>query len=390
MKPVVSVKGGGILPSCAAEWNGLVDRMAYPTPFVTWAWMASWAEHFAEDRQIRLLMLRDGTTLRGILPLIEASATSRFGRIAGCHLEYLGVDTVYPDHLDVIAGPDHAAQCCEVLLQHLADRQAPWDTVRLPMVTDESALHRHFADTHTGWRTRTRTISVAPYLRLDHGSFDAYLATHSRKQRYKLRSYSRKLLEGAGVEYRRIAPREHAAALERLFELHEKRASAKSAVSTFAIPAVRAFHRTLLARLPPDQVVLRALQRADRTIGMFYGFCIGNRLFYFQLGHDPEWAEFSPGTVMVAEALREAFEAGWREFNFLQGDEAYKSVWTREMRPLFEIRLYRDSVRGAAAHALADIKDGLRCLLRRQTPPAATPVQASCPTLRAERTVGGQ
>lgn len=338
--------------------------MAYPTPFATWAWMVSWVEHFGAGRQVRLLMVRDGGQLCAVLPLVETGSTARFRGLAGHGFEYLGVDSVYPDHLDLIAASAHASASCEALIEYLDGSEADCDTLRLPMLTEDSVLFRSLTNRLTGWRTRAVEVARAPYLEIG-GSYDDYLATLSRNERYKLRSRCRKLIDGEGVEYCVIAPAEQASALECLFELHEKRATAKSVVSSFSRPTVLAFHRSLISHLPADQVVLRALRRADRTIAMFYGFRLSNRLFYFQLGHDPAWAAFSPGTVILTQTIREAFEEGCLEYNFLQGEEAFKWTWTRQFRQLYEVDLYRTSVLGGAAHALAGVKDTIRRRLRR-------------------------
>lgn len=359
----VTVESAQSFLDCADEWNRLVCEMAYPTPFATWAWMVSWIEHFGAGRQVRLLMVRDGGRLCAILPFVETGSTARFHGLAGRGFEYLGVESVYPDHLDLIVAPTHASACCEALIEHLDGSEVGCDTLRLPMVTEDSALFRSFAHSLAGWRTRVVEAARAPYLPIA-GSYEDYLGTLSRNQRYKLRSYCRKLLDGEGVEYRRIEPAEQAGALDRLFELHENRANAKSMASSFSGPTVHAFHRSLIGRLSPDQVLLRSLTLGDRTIAILYGFRVGNRLFYFQLGHDPDWAAFSPGTVIIAKTICEAFESGCSEFNFLQGDEAYKATWTRQFRNLFEIRLYRATLPGNAAHLLGWIKGGVRRLLR--------------------------
>ena len=46
-----------------------------------------------------------------------------------------------------------------------------------------------------------------------------------------------------------------------------------------------------------------------------------NRFFYYQIAHDPEFGELSPGKVILHEVIRHYCDLGYKEFNFLQGDE---------------------------------------------------------------------
>ena len=68
-----------VLPALAgldeASWNGLLDRSAKPSVFLTWQWQNEWTRAFAADRVLSILTARsrDGS-LVGILPLYEDTA----------------------------------------------------------------------------------------------------------------------------------------------------------------------------------------------------------------------------------------------------------------------------------------------------------------------------
>ena len=55
--------------------------------------------------------------------------------------------------------------------------------------------------------------------------------------------------------------------------------------------------------------------------------------YFYQSGFDPAYSKLSPGTVMIAHAIRRAIEGGYTTFDFLRGDEAYKRRWkpTKEL-----------------------------------------------------------
>ena len=53
----------------ASEWNDLLDISASGTVFLTWEWLAAWAERCINDsRRLFILTLKDKESLIGIAP----------------------------------------------------------------------------------------------------------------------------------------------------------------------------------------------------------------------------------------------------------------------------------------------------------------------------------
>src|SRR5262249_53229020 len=66
------------------------------------------------------------------------------------------------------------------------------------------------------------------------------------------------------------------------------------------------------------------------------------RSFSFYLtGFDQRDARLSPGTVIVAHAIREAITSGYRVFDFLRGDEPYKLAFGATMRHTRHVTVLR-------------------------------------------------
>ena len=66
------------------------------------------------------------------------------------------------------------------------------------------------------------------------------------------------------------------------------------------------------------------------------------RSFCFYItGFDKRYAAFSPGTVIVAHAIREAIRQGYRFFDFLRGDEPYKFSLGAELRQAENVTIIR-------------------------------------------------
>jgi CelD/BcsL family acetyltransferase involved in cellulose biosynthesis len=319
-------------------WNGLTSVMSYPTVFSSWEWIYGWWQQFAEGRELRVLFISRDARLVGILPLFrERRILARDGRI-GRVLGYCGASELYPDPLDIIAAEADADQCVDACLDFLSSGYADWDVLHLRFLLRKSSLLKQL--TRRGMRSVQ--VSTAPYIQTIKG-YDEYLQTLSGNERSSIRRRRRKLIDAQGVQYSDLSDVDSQYILKRLFYLHEQRAVHKNMQSTFTTDRIRAFHAGLLHRLDSSHVWLRGLRRGDEIVAVFYGFVWGGRLSYYQLGFDPRQAEASLGSVLLQETIREAFDKQYLEYNFLQGDEAFKFRWTDTERRLFSVDLYNDS-----------------------------------------------
>ena len=101
-----------------ASWNGLLDRSAAPSVFLTWTWQTEWARAFTPDHSLQILAVTgDDGGLAGLLPLYE-DGPERL-RVLG------GVDV--SDYLDLIAPAGSEEDVWQALLQHRAAQRVEWD-----------------------------------------------------------------------------------------------------------------------------------------------------------------------------------------------------------------------------------------------------------------------
>jgi len=372
-----------VVPAGATEffssrhaWNMLAERVRYPSVFCGWDWTATWWEHYGAGRELRLLMIYSHGELKGILPLFLQKQlpgrNTRIGRVLG----YCTAADLYPDPLDIVCADTDAEPCIKAVLTYLQRSNRDWDVLHLRYLTEDGHLLRSLGDA-SGYRLRIEQVSAAPYIQIS-GSYDGYLGKLSANERSNIRRRRRKLLEGQGAEYTDFRSDDAHQVLRTLFELHEKRAAEKGIDSSFARADVLAFHRDLLSRLDRDRLWLRGLRKNNETIAVYYGYLAGHRVSYYQLGYDPRWADFSPGSVLLQETIREAFDGGLKEYNFLQGEEEFKYRWTQQVRPLYAVDLFNGSLCGHLSWSLTAAKHLLKSLKKRAAAVKFTNSRMNC------------
>ena len=65
-------------------------------------------------------------------------------------------------------------------------------------------------------------------------------------------------------------------------------------------------------------------------MAVFYGLFNDSRLAYFNGGFDQQYNKFSLGTLLVKKLIDFGIKNGMTVFDFLRGNEAYKSKWTKQ------------------------------------------------------------
>jgi CelD/BcsL family acetyltransferase involved in cellulose biosynthesis len=345
-------------------WNHLVLQMRRPSFFCTWEWVVTWSEIFGQEAESVVLFISREGELKGVLPLAVNHRPGAKTWTPVRTLNFCGSADLFPDHLDLVCKAEDAEICLASVIDFLDRNFRAWDQLDINGADEESQILTYLKG-HQGHRHLTvRKISSAPYLPL-RGSFEEYLKSFGRKPRYNILRSRRILYEQTGAEYRPCAPDRIEKGIEALFDLHRLRAGQKRIVSTFSGQKLLKFHQNLALRLNKNGWLwLRFLENGGEIMAALYAYVFGNRIFYYQMGFNPKWDKFSPGTVIVLEAIQEAFERGYDEFDFLRGDEGYKRHWTVQSRDLYRVRLYNNTLSGALSRRYGQLKEKARRFLK--------------------------
>jgi CelD/BcsL family acetyltransferase involved in cellulose biosynthesis len=64
----------------------------------------------------------------------------------------------------------------------------------------------------------------------------------------------------------------------------------------------------------------------DEPVSSFYCFEYNKKLYFYLSGFDPEYAYYRPGHLTFKYIIKYGIEKGLNEFDFLRGNETYKSL----------------------------------------------------------------
>jgi CelD/BcsL family acetyltransferase involved in cellulose biosynthesis len=128
------------------------------------------------------------------------------------------------------------------------------------------------------------------------------------------------------------SPEQVKEALDRLFVLHAMRAGMPDTTlhpNRFAGAGVRQFlHEVCGALAARDLVRMFELTIGGRVVASRIGFEVGDSLYLYYSGFDPEWSKYSVMTTCVAEAIKYAIARGLKTVNLSPGNDISKTRWS--------------------------------------------------------------
>src|SRR5207302_1313458 len=170
-----------------------------------------------------------------------------------------------------------------------------------------------------------------------------------------------------------------------LVALHGQRWAAGG---VFNDPRLEQVHRSFAHQLGlRGRLWLTTLDLDGSPAAAWYGFADRETIYFYQSGRDPRWEDKSVGVALMVKMIRRAVERGYRRFDFLRGDEAYKRQWTGSESVTRERVVCRPRWRGPwrrrpdlAAPLRAPSRTCTRGIRRRWTSPScrATPCSQTC------------
>jgi CelD/BcsL family acetyltransferase involved in cellulose biosynthesis len=334
-------------PDALVQWcNNIAQVMCEPSFFCSGDWIAS-AMRF--EQYVEIIVVSEGVT-QDLVAVLPVGIKRNF--LGGIDGRMLGVQ-FHPDPVGLVCKKERRTEAA-AKIRHYFKAELNWDSLTIDWTTGAEC---------EAWGAAGEKQAVAPYLQIDIG-FAEVLARFRKKKRYNIKASVKQLMEVEGASFMEcITQEEKQVCFQEFFRLHQMRAQERGIESSVTGSDFFEHHSTLLRE--SDYATIFKLEIDNQMLAVIYGFAFSNRFFYYQVAHNPEFGELSPGKVILYEAISHYSNLGYKEFNFLQGDEEYKGLWTNEKRQLFRLRLERRNLRTLTFRILGVMKSCLKRLRKR-------------------------
>ncbi len=327
MLDVVAITNASDWQELAQEWTALIERCPCATPFQRPEWLLPWWRWFGSGEMAALAFYAEGR-LVGHLPIF-------IHWWEGCRRVTL-IGNGITDNLGLTAEPEYSAECARLAFQWLWRHRGRWDLCDWQdLPADSPLLAAQFGGLEA---------TVAPHLNGTAApigaDFERYVKALPHGLCRTIRLAARRLERAGELRFQTLRADHDASALRALFRLHEERwrdkggpGSMMSSNSTqsFLFDVTQAFSARGMLRM-------YIMRFRGEPAAMIYGILDGSRLYGYITGMDPELGRYSPGSLLLHYAIRDAIADGARTWDFLRGQESYKFQWGAQT--IFKRRMF--------------------------------------------------
>jgi CelD/BcsL family acetyltransferase involved in cellulose biosynthesis len=314
------------LEQLSSDWKRLWGSDPRAEIFQTPEWARAWWFGFGQNFNLCSLVVFAGDRVVGILPLVERDHFIRF------------LGTPEADYADIICEEYRAAEVLRVALRTLLESVAGWKECAFHHLSRHSRLVRYYGELPREIRSRLRCVPAGPLqtivLRNQREEvFKSLLGKHhTRRLQNKLRKAGR-------LQFRHLAPSQEAEQhLSDFFRHHVRRHAAVGRKSTCADPDFCRFIRAIIQELGPSgRVRFGVLELNGQPMAWDLGFEVNGKFLLYQHTFDLDAWHYTPGEVLLWNALEYARDHVSREFDFGRGDELYKDRFANYSRETFSL-----------------------------------------------------
>jgi CelD/BcsL family acetyltransferase involved in cellulose biosynthesis len=322
-------------------WNRVLARSRDDNIFLTWEYLSTFWKYFGKNAKLRIVCVRDRDEIVAIAPYRQ----SRFNFVGP-----LGYDVIEPlgyrglmleggDYTGLLLG-EKETECLKLFLKYLEEHNN-WDFIYMYDVPETSAIPDLLRKTtNSTLKFEITKGAICPYITLPQ-SMNIFLEGLYGKFRKNLRRCMRHLMKDYGKvelkKYNQFGSVKDA--METFFKLHQKRWASKQMPGVFNTQTICDFYLDVARKFADNGwLALYFLAVNDEPIAAHYCFEYKQKMYFALSGFDLSYARYSVGNLLTLKIIEKCIEEGLQEFDFMKGDEPYKSKWTGTYKINLEIK----------------------------------------------------
>ncbi len=297
------------------EWEQLHRAIPEATPFQTPEWLITWWQHFGGGR-LQIVTFRDSAgRLSAVIPCFLHDWQ-------GCRQLTL-IGSGISDYLDPLILRDLESDVTKRLGAYLKDNRE-WQVCNWQDLSSSSPLTSLRLNADEDLTIEPDTVcSAIPLLR----DFEQYWEDRPSGLRRNVRRYSQKAAELAHLYFDQVDGYS-GEYLEALLALHTRRWREQGEPGMVKANQSAGFIRQVSQLMAPKQgVMFFALRFQDQIAAVILAFPHRQQLFAYLSAFDPTYNALGVGRILLYRAIKFASEAGYKSWNFLRGEEPYKTDW---------------------------------------------------------------
>ncbi|MBX7150451.1 GNAT family N-acetyltransferase [bacterium] len=308
-------------------------------------WIKNWIETvYSQDLknqyQFKILVAYEGDSIIGVLPLM-LEVRMRKKIFPYRYMVFIGHGMV--DYADFVI-PHHCPyetrlRIIDSFLKYLFKHHYGWEEIRFDLIPESSLNLPILTNLLNSKASMTLTQTLNLFIETK-GNWQDFIATKGKDITSDVNRRINKLRRSGSFEFRFNEAISFESFFDEIKRIHIKRQDMLKRNSFYQETGTQNFvFNTMLWTKKENILDYCALLLNDKIIAYMFGFRINAVRYSWNVGFDPDFAELSPGKILLFMWIKEAFEnPEVNEFNFMRGDADFKRKWTEKNRLTYKLR----------------------------------------------------
>ena len=328
VEPIFFNKALGEIES---SWRRLQALSFRPHFQYDYEYMTAWNEHLRKDWNPFVLKIKESGVIKGIVPLMYRDEKRR-GIFPYRRVRFLG--STNTDFSMFLTANEDTKEVVTASLEWLFSGKFRWELIILDDLVEGNAAVDiikawldHNAVRYSEMKGKYYYLDLnRPWKEVLQETSKKFVRRNTNLARNRINKYGNwKAVVNPFWETQRL--------INMATQMHIKRQSDLKRNSFFDSSQARTFFFFVIEHFKNNGMFRSYwLQFDNNYIAYMFGFEQDEVFYAWNMAFDPNYSNFFPSKLLLLEIVKDCYQRGLKEFNFMRGESDYKEKWTKHFR----------------------------------------------------------
>jgi hypothetical protein len=332
-----------------SDWDALVKEMPSVSPCITYEWLSTWWHCLNDDRkELQIVVMKNHDKVIAIAPLMIIKFRFLFLKIR--KIEFISMAR-YADSPSNIAAaldfiiPQNHSGIFPLLFDYIKEN-CNWHFMRFNPIDSDSPtmLYIGKAAIDSGLLYHAHIVFHNVILNITE-SWSEYYKSLSKNFRKHLCSTEKKLRQSEAISIEMYTTKDDIHShMPVLLDIERKSWKWNVGISINSTVFKNFFNEIINTCGDAGMLQLWLLRAGDQYIAYDYNLIYKNSIVNLKGSYDSNYHSFSPGNILLAKEIEQAFEQKIDSINMMWGMTTTKKRWLPETKHSFEVFIFKNDI----------------------------------------------